>query len=70
MTRASTEMEKIPQIAPVIHPRIDFNSVPARNQQGDVAERCARPDAERAIRDGAVVLTLTWTVIDRYSCVA
>jgi len=58
----STDMGNVSVAIPSIHPMIGINSLPAVNHQPEFAAHCATPDADRALRDGA--LAMAWTCID------
>ncbi|MGE5242628.1 MAG: M20 family metallopeptidase [Betaproteobacteria bacterium] len=59
---ASTDMGNVSQVVPSIHPLIGINSLPAVNHQPEFTARCATPDADQAVFDGA--LAMAWTVVD------
>ncbi|MBF6558964.1 MAG: M20 family metallopeptidase [Candidatus Binataceae bacterium] len=58
----STDMGNVSLKVPAIHPLIGINSIPAVNHQPEFTARCATPDADRAIADGAIAMA--WTAID------
>lgn len=53
---ASTDMGNVSRMVPSIHPLIGINSGAAGNHQPEFAAACARPDADRAMIDGAMAL--------------
>ncbi len=59
MNRASTDMGNVSRVLPAIHPYIGIGSLPAVNHQMEFAAHCVRPDADRAVLDGAAALALT-----------
>ncbi|MCB5909193.1 M20 family metallopeptidase [Streptomyces pinistramenti] len=59
MNRASTDMGNVSRVLPAIHPYIGIGSLPAVNHQKEFAAHCVRPDADRAVLDGAAALALT-----------
>lgn len=61
MNRASTDMGNVSQLVNAIHPYIGVGGE-ASNHQPAFAEACVGPDAEQALRDGA--LALAWTALD------
>ena len=58
----STDMGNVSLAMPSIHPSIGINSLPAVNHQPEFAAHCVTPDADKALRDGA--LAMAWTCID------
>ena len=59
---ASTDMGNVSLVIPSIHPAIGINSLPAVNHQPEFTAHCVTPDADKALRDGAVCMA--WTCID------
>jgi amidohydrolase len=59
---ASTDMGNISHAIPSIHPMIGINSLPAANHQPEFTAHCAKPDADKAVMDGAVAMA--WTLAD------
>lgn len=59
---ASTDMANVSLVIPTIHPMIAIDAGGASNHQAEFAAACAGPSADRAVRDGA--LLLAWTAID------
>ena len=59
MNRASTDMGNVSQVVPAIHPYIGIDSLPAVNHQPAFAAATVTPAADRAVRDGAVLLAQT-----------
>jgi len=59
---ASTDMGNVSLAMPAIHPLIGIHSLPAVNHQPEFTAHCVTPDADQAIRDGA--LSMAWTCID------
>jgi amidohydrolase len=59
---ASTDMGNVSQAIPSIHPMIGINSLPAANHQPEFTAHCVKPDADKAVLDGA--LAMAWTAID------
>ena len=59
---ASTDMGNVSQVIPSIHPGIGINSLPAGLHQPEFAAYCVKPDADKAVLDGA--LAMAWTSID------
>jgi metal-dependent amidase/aminoacylase/carboxypeptidase family protein len=53
---ASTDMGNVSRVVPSIHPLIGINSGSAGNHQPEFAAACARPDADRAMVDGAMAM--------------
>ena len=49
-------------LAMPIHPMIGIDSLPAVNHQPEFTAHCITPDADKALRDGA--LSMAWTCID------
>lgn len=58
----STDMGNVSRAVPSIHPMIGINSLPAVNHQPEFTAHCITPDADKALRDGA--LSMAWTCID------
>jgi len=58
----STDMANVSLSIPTIHPMLGLDSLPASNHQPEFTEYCARPVADRALRDGA--LGMAQTIID------
>lgn len=58
----STDMGNVSLALPAIHPMIGINSLPAVNHQLEFTAHCITPDADKALRDGA--LSMAWTCID------
>ncbi|HLJ46288.1 MAG TPA: M20 family metallopeptidase [Bryobacteraceae bacterium] len=58
----STDMGNVSLEMPAIHPMIGINSLPAVNHQPEFTAHCITPDADKALRDGA--LSMAWTCID------
>ena len=59
---ASTDMGNVSLRIPSIHPMIGIESLPAVNHQPEFTAHCIKPEADRALFDGA--LALAWTAID------
>jgi amidohydrolase len=59
MNRSSTDMGNVSLQLPAIHPFLGINSYPAINHQKEFAAHCITPDADRALRDGAVAMAQT-----------
>ncbi|WP_159792004.1 amidohydrolase [Puerhibacterium puerhi] len=59
MATASTDMGNVSQRVRAIHPYLDIGSLPAVNHQPAFADAAATPTADRAVRDGAVLLAQT-----------
>ncbi|HEV2205726.1 MAG TPA: M20/M25/M40 family metallo-hydrolase, partial [Candidatus Acidoferrales bacterium] len=59
---ASTDMGNVSHVIPSIHPGIGINSLPAGNHQPEFTAHCVKPDADKAVLDGA--LAMAWTAID------
>ena len=58
----STDMGNVSLAIPSIHPCIGLNSLPAANHQPEFTAHCIKPEADKAVIDGA--LTMAWTAID------
>lgn len=58
----STDMGNVSLKLPSIHPMIGINSLPAVNHQPEFTAHCVKPEADRAVVDGA--LAMAWTAID------
>jgi len=58
----STDMGNVSLAIPSIHPCIGINSLPAANHQPEFTAHCIKPEADKAVIDGA--LTMAWTAID------
>ena len=65
---ASTDMGNVSLRIPSIHPMIGIDSLPAVNHQPEFAAHCIKPEADRALFDGA--LAMAWTAIDAATNVA
>ncbi|UVY84091.1 amidohydrolase [Brachybacterium sp. NBEC-018] len=59
MATASTDMGNVSQHVRAIHPYLGIGSLPAVNHQPEFAAAAATPAADRAVRDGAVLLAQT-----------
>ena len=59
---ASTDMGNVSLAIPSIHPMIGINSLPAANHQPEFTAHCVKPDADKAVLDGA--LAMAWTAVD------
>ena len=59
MATASTDMGNVSQRVRAIHPYLGIDSSPAVNHQPAFAAAAATPAADRAVRDGAVLLAQT-----------
>jgi amidohydrolase len=59
---ASTDFGNVSRRMPAIHPLIGIETNGAGNHQPAFAAACARPSADRAVADGAVLLA--WTALD------
>lgn len=59
MATASTDMGNVSQRVRAIHPYLGIDSLPAVNHQPEFADAAATPAADRAVRDGAVLLAQT-----------
>lgn len=62
MNRASTDMGKVSQVVPAIHPYIGLGCFPVLNHQKEFADHCVGEAAERALLDGATAMA--WTALD------
>lgn len=62
MATASTDMGNVSQRVRAIHPYLSIGSLPAVNHQPAFADAVVTPDADRAVREGAVLMAQT--VID------
>ncbi|MGZ4108299.1 MAG: amidohydrolase [Actinomycetota bacterium] len=60
--QASTDFGNVSRQMPAIHPLIGIEANGAGNHQPEFAAACARPSADRAVIDGAVLLA--WTALD------
>ncbi len=58
----STDMGNVSLAMPSIHPMIGINSLPAVNHQPEFTAHCIKPEADKALEDGA--LAMAWTCID------
>jgi amidohydrolase len=58
----STDAGNVSRVLPVLHPWIGIDSLPAVNHQADFTAACIRPQADRALLEGATALA--WTAID------
>ena len=58
----STDMGNVSLVIPSIHPLIGIASLPAVNHQPEFAAHCIKPEADKALMDGA--LAMAWTAID------
>jgi hypothetical protein len=58
----STDMGNVSLAIPSIHPMIGIASMPAVNHQPEFAAHCIKPEADKALVDGA--LAMAWTAID------
>lgn len=59
MNTASTDMGNVSLAVRSIHPYLGIGSLPAVNHQAAFAQAAARPDADRAVLDGAILLAQT-----------
>ncbi|WP_263310813.1 M20 family metallopeptidase [Brachybacterium atlanticum] len=59
MATASTDMGNVSQQVRALHPYLGIDSLPAVNHQPEFAAAAATPAADRAVRDGAVLLAQT-----------
>lgn len=59
MATASTDMGNVSQRVRAIHPYLGIDSLPAVNHQPEFADAAATPAADKAVRDGAVLLAQT-----------
>lgn len=59
MATASTDMGNVSQHVRALHPYLGIDSLPAVNHQPEFADAAAAPAADRAVRDGAVLLAQT-----------
>ncbi|WP_159501223.1 amidohydrolase [Microbacterium sp. 18062] len=59
MATASTDMGNVSQRVRALHPYLGIDSLPAVNHQPAFATAAAAPAADRAVRDGAVLLAQT-----------
>ena len=62
---ASTDMGKVSQALPSIHPAIGIDSLPATNHQPEFTAHCITAAADKAVLDGA--LAMAWTIADMAS---
>jgi amidohydrolase len=58
----STDMGNVSLAIPSIHPLIGIASMPAVNHQPEFTAHCIKPEADKALMDGA--LAMAWTAID------
>ena len=58
----STDMGNVSLKIPSIHPTIGIASMPAVNHQPEFTAHCIKPEADKAVIDGA--LAMAWTAID------
>ena len=58
----STDMANVSLALPAIHPMLGIGSLPAVNHQPEFTAACVTPEADRALRDGA--LAMAWTIVD------
>ena len=58
----STDMGNVSLAIPSIHPTIGIASMPAVNHQPEFTAHCIKPEADKALLDGA--LAMAWTAID------
>ncbi len=58
----STDMGNVSLAIPSIHPTIGIASMPAVNHQPEFTAHCIKPEADKALMDGA--LAMAWTAID------
>ena len=58
----STDMGNVSLAIPSIHPMIGIGSMPAVNHQPEFTAHCIKPEADKALMDGA--LAMAWTAID------
>ncbi|HUX43325.1 MAG TPA: M20 family metallopeptidase [Terracidiphilus sp.] len=61
----STDMGNVSLAMPSIHPMIGIGSLPAVNHQPEFTAHCIRPDADKALLDGA--LAMAWTCVEMAS---
>jgi hypothetical protein len=59
MAAASTDIGNVSQRLRAIHPYLGIGSLPAVNRQPAFAAATVTPAADRAVRDGAVLLAQT-----------
>jgi amidohydrolase len=59
---ASTDMGNVSLAMPSIHPAIGIGSLPAVNHQPEFTAHCVKPEADKALFDGA--LAMAWTCVD------
>lgn len=59
---ASTDMGNVSRAIPSIHPYLGIDSLPAINHQPEFAAHCVTASADKAVRDGALIMA--WTVVD------
>jgi len=59
---ASTDFGNVSRMIPSLHPLIGLETHGAVNHQPEFASACARPSADRAVVDGAILIA--WTAID------
>jgi amidohydrolase len=58
----STDMGNVSLVIPSIHPTMGIASMPAVNHQPEFTAHCVKPEADKALMDGA--LAMAWTAID------
>jgi amidohydrolase len=58
----STDMGNVSLKIPSIHPTIGIASMPAVNHQPEFTAHCIKPEADKAVIDGAIAMA--WTAID------
>jgi amidohydrolase len=58
----STDMGNVSLAIPSIHPTIGIASMPAVNHQPEFTAHCIKPEADKALMEGA--LAMAWTAID------
>jgi amidohydrolase len=64
----STDMGNVSLVIPSIHPTMGIASMPAVNHQPEFTAHCIKPEADKALMDGA--LAMAWTGIDLASDIA
>ncbi len=61
-------MGNVSLVIPSIHPTMGIASMPAVNHQPEFTAHCIKPEADKALMDGA--LAMAWTGIDLASDIA
>ena len=56
---ASTDMGNVSLVIPSIHPAIGIDSMPAVNHQPEFTAHCIKPEADKAVIEGALAMAMT-----------